>query len=58
MASPDIAVERGEEPISTEPSFDIADLWVRDVEDLDGGRCYPLVSVTPSRWEVKGAIKL
>ena len=37
---------------------DIADLWVRDMEDLAGGRCFPLVGVTPRKWEVKGAIKL
>jgi hypothetical protein len=62
----DVTIECSDEVIDSdelvdsgaEGSFDVADLWVRDTEDLANGRCYPLVSVTPGKWEVKGAIKL
>ncbi|TEB22371.1 hypothetical protein FA13DRAFT_1778788 [Coprinellus micaceus] len=53
-----VAVERVDELIDEELVSDIADLWVRDMEDLDDGKCYPLISETPNRWEVKGAIEI
>ncbi|TEB19523.1 hypothetical protein FA13DRAFT_347552 [Coprinellus micaceus] len=43
----DVAVERSNEAIDSDELVDSAN-----------GRCYPLVSVTPGKWEVKGAIKL
>ena len=58
MALTDVAIERVDECIDEDLSFSIADLWVRDMEDLTHGKCYPLVNVTPSRWEVKGAIEM
>jgi hypothetical protein len=58
IALTDVAVERVDELIDEELVSDIADLWVRDMENLDDGKCYPLISETPNRWEVKGAIEM
>ena len=59
MKLKDVSIELVGELVDEEPSPEIADLWVRDMEDNgDEGKCYLLISVIPNRWEVKGAIEL
>ena len=58
MKLADLSIELVGELADEEPSLEITDLWVRDIESTSDGKCYLLISATPNRWEVKGAIEL